>query len=109
MIISVPLPAGPGQVPHVLGGGRCDWRTRLVPGPELVLGTYDLQLSHLEALARDGAVGIQMLSQNPNIQADRCGNGNWGGSHGNRLPVLLLVLPWHLMCGPPPPQVKAAI
>lgn len=39
-----------------------------MPGPELVLGTHDLQLSHMEALARDGAVGIQMLSQNPNGQ-----------------------------------------
>lgn len=70
MIIAVPWPAGPGQVPHVLGEGRCDCLTYLGPGPELVLGTYDLQLFHMEALARDGLVGIQMLSQNPNIQAD---------------------------------------
>lgn len=71
----------------------------LVPGPGLVLGTHGLQLSHMKALAADGVVGIQMQSQNPHVWADRCGNWKWSGCRDIDC-LSVLVLPWHLMCGP---------
>lgn len=77
-----------------------------MPGPGLVLGTQGLQLSHMEALAREGAVGIQMWShRTPMSRLTDVNTGN------RVVPRERLHFFFGLFCLgiTTPPQVKAAI